>query len=81
MNQERMFPIQGDTDTETRIRRPAGSVPWSVAEEAYKVYSEWFGTSQSLERLAERGGFSWHELVRLLQRDRDFTRLPATKAQ
>ncbi|MCB5312093.1 hypothetical protein [Yersinia intermedia] len=36
------------------------------AEEAYKEYRAQFGTRQSLERLYERGGFSYAEMVMLL---------------
>lgn len=36
------------------------------AEEAYKEYQAQFGSSQSLERLYERGGFSYAEMVMLL---------------
>ncbi len=64
---ERMFPIQADfIGEERRIpseRLPAHQVPWKVAERAYDVYSHIFGTDQSLERLAERGGFGWIELT------------------
>lgn len=78
MKDERMFPIKGERCEPKgtipaemgRVRRPAGQVPWGVAEEAYKVYSRRYGTSQSLEHLADRGGFGWSELVMLLQ-DRD----------
>lgn len=45
------FPMQ---------RGPA--IPWATAEIIYAAYSALFGTSQSLERLAERGGFSWPEV-------------------
>jgi hypothetical protein len=51
MTPERMFPI---------VQNPP--VPWSVAERAYRVYAEKYGTSQSLERLAERGGFHPKEM-------------------
>lgn len=37
-------------------------IPWSIAEEAYAGYSGEQGTGQSLERLAERGGFHEHEM-------------------
>lgn len=37
-------------------------IPWDVAEKAYAVYRVRYGTQQSLERLAERGGFSTGEL-------------------
>lgn len=48
---ERLFPIQDGHP----------GVPWSAAEVAYKSYSRQFGTTQSLERLAKRGGFGLHE--------------------
>jgi hypothetical protein len=34
--------------------------------EAYATYSGRYGTSQSAERLAERAGFSYDELIDLL---------------
>lgn len=39
-----------------------GRIPWEVAEEAYRVYAAKYGTSQSLQRLAERGGFGVGEM-------------------
>ena len=54
------FPIQAQ-DAGGRV-----TVPWSHAEEAYKEYSVRYGTSQSLERLAERHGFGVSEIVILL---------------
>lgn len=38
------------------------SIPWSLAERAYVDYSRRYGTDQSLERLAQRGGFGLKEL-------------------
>lgn len=52
------FPIQ---DT-----RGGDTVPMEWAEEAYKEYAAQFGTSQSLERLGERGGFCATEIAMLL---------------
>lgn len=54
----RMFPLQ------TSRRAPPGprQIPWSVAEIAYGAYSREHGTGQSLEQLAERGGFGWCEM-------------------
>lgn len=54
----RMFPLQ------TSRHAPPGPVqiPWSVAEKAYGAYAREYGRSQSLERLAERGGFGWCEM-------------------
>ena len=48
---EREFPMQDGPD-----------IPWSLAEKIYKMYSDLFGGEQSLERLAERGGFGWAEV-------------------
>jgi hypothetical protein len=45
------FPIQWE-----------GTIPWSVAEVAYQAYAKRFGRHQSLERLAQRGGFSAGEM-------------------
>ena len=38
------------------------SIPWSVAEIAYKEYARKYRSSQTLERLYERGGFYDEEL-------------------
>lgn len=46
-----LFPLLG-----------GGTIPWAVAEIAYREYVERFGSSQTLERLAERGGFSEGEM-------------------
>jgi hypothetical protein len=54
MQTDRRFPIQGGL-----------TVSWAAAERAYKHYSKHFGTDQSLERLAERGGFGVIEFVHL----------------
>jgi hypothetical protein len=48
---ERICPVQD------RGNRPR-SIPWELAEILYPAY----GHDQSLERLAERGGFGWREL-------------------
>ena len=53
-----VFPIQ---DT-----RGPDAVPMEVAEEAYKEYAAQFGTSQSLKRMGERGGFGATEIAVLL---------------
>lgn len=57
---ERMFPIQAQD------KLPASSIPWWLAEEAYAQYSHHYGTGQTLERLAERGGFGRIEFLDLL---------------
>jgi hypothetical protein len=64
----RPFPIQGDT-----VRNPDGSkdppstVPWWLAEVAYKEYQRYYGGHQTLERMAQRGGFGRQELLDLLR--------------
>lgn len=47
----RMFPMQ-----------KGPPIPWETAEVIYAMYSARYGTSQSLERLAERSGFGWAEV-------------------
>ncbi len=48
------FPIQGGL-----------TISWVAAEHAYEHYVRFFGTEQSLDRLAERGGFGLFEFVDL----------------
>ncbi len=73
MDDTRPFPIQhGESyrDLDGRMISPRPStVPWWLAEIAYEYYSGLYGKQQSLERLAERGGFGRLELVRFLRRD------------
>lgn len=44
-----------------------GWVPWIVAEVAYQTYARDGHGNQSLERLAQRGGFGWGELIACLR--------------
>lgn len=39
------------------------AIPWWLAEIVYEGYVALYGDSQSLERLAERGGFGWGEVA------------------
>src|SRR4030066_350846 len=56
---EPMFPIS----TSDPYPKPHPvQIPWSMAELAYSAYAEKFGKGQSLERLAERGGFGPAEM-------------------
>lgn len=52
MTPDRQFPMQDG---------PA--IPWPLAQRIYFVYADLFGTEQSMERLAERGGFAWAEVA------------------
>jgi len=73
MDDTRPFPVQAGKlrrDQTGRMTCPKRStVPWWLAEEAYRYYAERFGASQSLECLAERGGFGRGELLLLLRRE------------
>lgn len=72
-NDNKPFPIQsGESyrDHKRRIRYSSSStIPWWLAKKAYEYYSKRFGTSQSLERLAERGGFGREELIAFLREE------------
>lgn len=51
------FPIQD---------QKAKPVNWATAEQAYADYARRFGKEQSLERIAERGGFGQSEMIEFL---------------
>lgn len=71
MAEEKMFPIQGKETCNGRDVR----IPWGHAEEAYKEYEAQYGDRQSLDRMAERGGFGVFEIIDLLvQRIRRITK-------
>lgn len=55
------FPLQGGL-----------TISWEAAERAYAAYVKLYGSSQSLERLAERGGFGVIEFAVLYS----YPRLP-----
>lgn len=42
-----------------------GTVSWKAAERAYENYARRHGRSQSMERMAERGGFGLQEFAYL----------------
>lgn len=55
---EKPFPIQ----SEYGYGPHPITVPWCVAEKAFAVYRDRYGTNQSIERIAERGGFGPSEM-------------------
>jgi hypothetical protein len=86
--EDRRFPVQGESfssyDGERMVYVPRSKVPWSVAEAAYAVYAAKYGTGQSLETLAQRGGFGRGELLWLLDggtNDKLCTKVAAAPAQ
>ena len=55
----RWFPV-----IVNRMARPrANKIPWTLAEIVYEGYSQRYGSDQSLERIAERGGFGILEIA------------------
>lgn len=68
MQQERWFPVTSPiTSRQANQSGPSpAQIPWSVAERAYAGYVGRYGREQSLERVAERGGWYAEELDDLL---------------
>ena len=71
---ERLVPIQGGelaspSDVRPTVHRQRTQIPETVARLAYETYAGRFGSSQSFERLHERGGFGWEELIAGLRGD------------
>lgn len=66
---ERRARVQGDTRIpKGEPGRNVGSVAWSEHEEAWADYAKRYGGGQSAERIHERGGFGYRELVDHLKR-------------
>ena len=68
----RPFPIQSwsyRNETGEIIHVYPSTIPWWLAEEAYKKYVKLFGEIQTLERIAKRGGFGNYELIKLLRQE------------
>ena len=61
MGKSKMFPIQSSLG-ERGVKPHPLNIPWWLADLAYSVYSARYGRSQSLEHLAERGGFGANEM-------------------
>jgi len=69
-----LMPVQGGGSVAPRdyrpiINLPRSSVPESVARLAFETYEKRYGSDQSFERLHQRGGFGWHELIAGLRGD------------
>lgn len=59
-------PVQEDRGIGFRANQSLRDIDRAIAEEAYKEYAETYGADQSFERLCERGGFGWGEIIALL---------------
>ena len=66
MTDDRPFPVQREIHGRWG-RKPACTIPWWLAEVAYEQYRQQYGSLQTLERIAERGGFGRGELLELLR--------------
>jgi len=65
-------PVQGTSCYLERgdpKERGPGTITWAEHLLAYATYANRYGTGQSAERLAERGGFGFWELADLLGRE------------
>jgi len=65
MSAERRAPVQCEGYGRQQTK-PPGTISWAEHLEAYAEYARRYGTGQSAERLAERCGFGWGELVDFL---------------
>lgn len=54
--------------TGTHVKHP-GTILWEEHVEAWEVYAKRYGRSQSAERIAQRHGFDYSELVLYLGRE------------
>lgn len=64
-------PVQGETHRASGAYQPRGpgTIAWEERELAWSTYAGRYGRGQSAERIAERGGFGYHELTDLLGRE------------
>lgn len=72
MTLERRTKVQEDAGwRRSPAKRPAGAhgpgtITWTEHEEIWRAYAKQYGTGQSAERIAERGGFGYQEATLLL---------------
>ena len=65
----RRAPVQGEPQRHLRPSRGPGTISWEEHERAWAAYAQQYGRDQSAQRIADRGGFGWYELVELLGRE------------
>jgi len=58
---ERREPVQADFAR--GHQRPAGTITRTEHLAIWEVYARRYGRNQSADRIAERGGFGYHEIV------------------
>jgi hypothetical protein len=59
-------PVQGDGGPLRERKHGPGTISWEEHERAWAAYARVYGRSQSAQRIAERGGFCYAELVEFL---------------
>jgi hypothetical protein len=67
MGTARRAPVQGEYKGVGKSI-PAGTISWEEHVAAWEVYDKKWHNGQSAERIAQRGGFAYSELVELLGR-------------
>ena len=65
----RRAPVQKELGERGKVVKPAGTITWEEHCEAWADYAARYGRDQSAERMAQRGGFSYGELVDHLKRE------------
>lgn len=68
-DQPKRFPLLSNGSFRREHPTWARWIPWAIAEQAYKEYKRCGHGDQSLERVAERGGFCPMEIDTLLAGD------------
>ena len=65
MLDKRTARVQGEHHG--RVDIPPGRIPWAVHMVAWRAYAAAGHGDQSAERINERGGFGWSELIALIR--------------
>jgi hypothetical protein len=60
---ERRAPVQERGSSGAPGYRPPGTIAWAEHEQVFERYAARYGRGQSAERIAERGGFGYGEIV------------------
>lgn len=56
-------PVQLSNRTATLPAQPAGTISRTEYLEIYEIYAKKYGRDQSADRLIERGGFDYNEII------------------
>lgn len=62
-------PIQAESRSSKNADKGQGTISWEEHEACWAKYAVKYGTQQSAERLAERGGFGYNEFIILMGRE------------